>query len=81
MTEEKKKNPANLVRACRTAMGISQEMAARRSKIGLQQFQKIENGLADPKLSTCLRMAKGLEATLSEIFDPPKDVKKSKRKK
>jgi transcriptional regulator with XRE-family HTH domain len=49
-------------------MGLTQAEAATRCGMSQPRMNQILNGKVEPKIGTCLRIAKGLGAPLEELF-------------
>lgn len=60
--------PENHCKARRLALRITQREVAYAAGIGIQQYQKIENHMADPRLSTCVGIARSFHCSLDELF-------------
>ena len=56
------------VRACRQALGISQEELAARSKLHRTYVAGVERGIRNPSLNSILKIAKGLGLPVSALF-------------
>ena len=56
------------VRGLRTGLKLSQEELAERAGLHWTHISGIERGVYDVKLSTLVRMAKGLGMPLAELF-------------
>jgi transcriptional regulator with XRE-family HTH domain len=57
------------VRALRLQQGLSQIDMVRDHGFDLSQFQRIERGAVDPRLSTVLRLARCFDLTLSAFLE------------
>lgn len=53
----------------RQAKGLTIEKLAYENDISKSTLSRIERGLVDPKLSTLIKIAKGLEIRPSKLFD------------
>ncbi len=58
---------ANLRRA-RARSGLSQEQLSDRCKLHLTEISRLENGHRDPRLSTIVRLAGGLEVPPADLL-------------
>ena len=56
------------VRKRRTRQGLSQEQLAERADLHWTHISGIERGQYDLKLSTLIRLSRGLGVTLSDLF-------------
>ena len=56
------------VRALRRTTGLSQEHFADRVGVSRTHMGKIETGKANPTLEIIVRLARGLDLTLAELF-------------
>lgn len=56
------------VRALRRTTGLSQEHFADRVGVSRTHMGKIETGKANPTLEVIVRLAKGLDLSLAELF-------------
>jgi transcriptional regulator with XRE-family HTH domain len=57
----------NLIRH-RTGQGLSQEALAWKADVTKYQISRIENGKADPRAGTLIRLAAGLGIPIAELF-------------
>jgi transcriptional regulator with XRE-family HTH domain len=53
-------------------MDLTQEQAAERCRMLMQQFQRLESGRMSPTLRTISRVTEGLEIDAQELFVPLK---------
>ena len=60
----------NKVRTKRKELGISQEELAKKCAVSRQTINAIENNKYDPTLSLAFRLARELELTVDELFQP-----------
>ena len=60
----------NKIRELRKALGISQEELAKKCGVSRQTINAIENNKYDPTLSLAFRLARELELTVDELFQP-----------
>lgn len=58
------------VRELRLAQGMSQEQLAEAANINVVQLSHIENGRNEPKLTTILKLSRGLSIRTEELFRP-----------
>ncbi len=58
------------VRELRHARKWTQERLAEEADLNVVQLSHIENGLNEPKLTTILKLARGLSVSLAELFKP-----------
>jgi transcriptional regulator with XRE-family HTH domain len=56
------------VRASREALGLSQELAAKRAGISQSHWSKVERGAVDPSIGQVLRIQMALNAPSVESF-------------
>jgi len=59
------------LRAIRKQRGLSQRALAGKARMSQRFLCNIENGLADPSLSTLRRLAKALGVTVGALVDEP----------
>ena len=64
--EPKQQFGANL-RRLRTAAGLTQMELSNRSGLDMAEISRLERGLKDPRLSTVVRLAAGLQTDPSEL--------------
>jgi transcriptional regulator with XRE-family HTH domain len=57
------------LKAIREANGLSLRALASKAKMGYPYLCNVENGKADPSLSTLRRLAKALEVKVVELID------------
>ncbi|UVT20049.1 MAG: helix-turn-helix transcriptional regulator [Nitrospira sp.] len=57
------------IRAIREAKGLSIRALAAKAKMGYPFLCNVENGKADPSLSTLRRLAKALKVKVVELID------------
>lgn len=60
----------NVIKEHRKGRGLSQEELARRCGVTRQTIIAIENDKYDPTLSLAFRLARELQLTVDELFDP-----------
>ena len=60
----------NKIRTKRKELGISQEELAKKCAVSRQTINAIENNEYDPTLSLAFRLARELELTVDELFQP-----------
>ena len=60
----------NKIRTKRKELGISQEELAKKCAVSRQTINAIENNKDDPTLSLAFRLARELELTVDELFQP-----------
>lgn len=60
----------NKIRTKRKDLGISQEELAKKCAVSRQTINAIENNKYDPTLSLAFRLARELELTVDELFQP-----------
>lgn len=60
----------NKIRTKRKELGISQEELAKKCTVSRQTINAIENNKYDPTLSLAFRLARELELTVDELFQP-----------
>jgi transcriptional regulator with XRE-family HTH domain len=58
------------LRELRHERGVSQETLARMTGVNRTSVWTCENGGSDPRLSTILRLARGLDVTPGVLLDP-----------
>jgi len=58
---------ANL-RRLRTAAGLTQEALSRRTMLDPGEISRLERGVRNPQLRTLVRVAHGLDMTVSELL-------------
>ena len=68
-----KNNPHDVVcgkrlRECREEKGLTQQQVSERSKITLRNYQKIEKGEQNPRVTTALLISNALSSTIDELF-------------
>lgn len=56
------------VQALRIQRGWSQERCAKRCKVSLGYLGRVETGYHDPKMTTVLKLAKGLRVAPGRLF-------------
>jgi transcriptional regulator with XRE-family HTH domain len=56
------------LRAARERRGLSQEDLAERTELHVTAIYRLETGSREPRLSTVLRLARGLDTTGSELI-------------
>jgi len=56
------------IRSMRKARGISQEELAHRSQVDRAYMSSIERGIQNPGVMTIIRIAKGMDTSVAEIF-------------
>lgn len=56
------------IRSMRKARGISQEELAHRSQVDRAYMSSIERGIQNPGVMTIIRIAKGMDISVAEIF-------------
>ena len=61
-----------LLKLMRERKGLSQRALAAKAKMSQTYLCNVETGKADPSLSTLKRLAKALDATVSELVMEPK---------
>ena len=63
------------LRDARAASRLTQDKLARRSGVHLTEISKLERALTDPRLSTIVRLARGLDvptsALVEDYYDDP----------
>jgi transcriptional regulator with XRE-family HTH domain len=68
-----------VVRDTRNSMGLPLRELARRCKMNDSNISKIENGRRESSLTTTVKLARGLELPLAELFrrlgEPPKPLR------
>ncbi|TKB65675.1 MAG: helix-turn-helix transcriptional regulator [Nitrospira sp.] len=57
------------IKAIREEQGLSLRALAAKAKMGYPYLCNVENGKADPSLSTLRRLAKALRVTVGELID------------
>jgi transcriptional regulator with XRE-family HTH domain len=57
------------MRARRDELGITQEQAAQRAGIHPVEYARAERGVRDLRVSTVVKIARGLETTASRLLD------------
>lgn len=57
------------LREVRTERGLSQEALARRTDLHTTAIRRFERGAREPRLTTILRLARGLEVPPSSLMD------------
>jgi transcriptional regulator with XRE-family HTH domain len=57
------------IKAIREAKGLSLRVLASKAKMGYPYLCNVENGKADPSLSTLRRLAKALKVKVVELID------------
>lgn len=57
------------VRGLRARTGLSQERFADAIGVGRSHMGKIENGRTNPSLAVIVKIARGLDISLAELFD------------
>lgn len=62
---------AQAIRERRESLGAksTQEEIAHRARISVRHYQKLENGLTNPKLDTLLEVARSLKTNLQTLLD------------
>ena len=60
----------NKIRTKRKELGISQEELAKKCAVSRQTINAIENNKYDPTMSLAFRLARELELTVDELFQP-----------
>ena len=60
----------NKIRTKRKELGISQEELAKKCAVSRQTINAMENNKYDPTLSLAFRLARELELTVDELFQP-----------
>ena len=68
-----------LLRAARTSAGLSLNAVARLSGVGQPALWQWENSLRDPRVSTLLRVAKGLDVEPAALLPAAEDLPPSSR--
>jgi len=63
----------NFLKAYRKSAKLTQEKVAKLAGITPRNYQRIENGLQDPKTSTALLIAQALNTTVEELFPLSQD--------
>jgi len=58
----------NFLKTYRKSAKLTQEKVAKLASITTRNYQRIENGLQDPKTSTALLIAQALNTTVEELF-------------
>ena len=58
------------VRGLRKGTGLSQERFADTTGVGRSAMGKIENGKGNPTLETVVKLAKGFDLSLAQLFEP-----------
>ena len=59
-----------IIKEKREKTGLTQVQVANKAKITERHYQRIEQGLQDPKLSTARLIAQALNCEVAEIFPP-----------
>ena len=62
----------NMIRERRKELGLSQEELARKCGVTRQTVNAIENNKYDPTLSLAFSLARELQLTVDELFNPLK---------
>ncbi len=62
----------NIIREKRKALGLSQELLAKKCGVSRQTINAIENNKYDPSLVLAFNLAKELWVTVDELFAPSK---------
>ncbi len=57
------------LRDTRTAARLTQDRLARRSGVHITEISKLERALTDPRLSTVVRLARGLDVPTSTLVE------------
>jgi transcriptional regulator with XRE-family HTH domain len=57
------------LRDTRTASRLTQDRLARRSGVHITEISKLERALTDPRLSTVVRLARGLDVPTSALVE------------
>lgn len=65
-------NMENTIRSRRKELGLSQEELAKKCGVSRQTVNAIENNKYDPTLSLAFRLARELQLTVDELFNPLK---------
>lgn len=60
---------ARRLRAARAASGLTQDRLARRANLHHTEISKLERSLTDPRLSTIVRLARGLDIPASALVE------------
>jgi transcriptional regulator with XRE-family HTH domain len=60
---------ARRLRETRAASGLTQERLALRSGLHRTEISKLDRGMTDPRLSTLVRLARGLEVPTSALVE------------
>ncbi len=60
---------ARRLRETRAASGLTQERLARLSGLHRTEISKLDRGMTDPRLSTLVRLARGLEVPTSALVE------------
>ncbi len=60
---------ARRLRETRAASGLTQDRLARRSGVHHTEISKLERALTDPRLSTVVRLARGLDVPTSALVE------------
>ena len=60
---------ARNVATTRARLHLSQSQVSARSGIHVTEVSRIERGLRDPRLSTLVRLARGLGVDLAQLFE------------
>ena len=68
-----------LLKAARTRAGLSLNAVARRSGVGQPALWQWEHSLRDPRVSTLLRVAKGLDVEPAALLPAAEDLPPSAR--
>jgi predicted transcriptional regulator len=55
------------IKRLRTALGLSQDVLAKRAKISREYLNRLEAGRYDPTLSVVRRLAKALKVTVAKL--------------
>jgi transcriptional regulator with XRE-family HTH domain len=58
---------ARRLRAARAASGLTQDRLAGRTRLHHTEISKLERALTDPRLSTVVRLARGLDVPTSAL--------------
>jgi transcriptional regulator with XRE-family HTH domain len=66
---EPKQHVGANIKSRRTELGITQEEAAHRAGIHPVEFARAERGLRDLRVSTVVKIARGLELTASDLLE------------
>lgn len=56
------------LRELRTVRGLTQEQLAVKAGVSSDQISRIERGLHDPSLTMIIRLAFGLDVSVSDLF-------------